>query len=213
MLGSVIATATRPSTRSRCVTASASPKTSAAAAWGTSSSTRRADRDRAGVTITSRQFSGGDPLAGPSTANSGDITLTSPDIEVGNSARLLAHATGAFQAGQITLAATLTIAPTWVLGLQGFQIAQANTSIDIGADAILKAGGVSITTTATTNKSASLTQPLLPGAENELAQLVDLVGLPDLSGLSLPISAAAVFSNAVSTIHVGAGARIDAIDR
>lgn len=166
-----------------------------------------------GVTITSRQFAGSESLGGASTGNSGNITLTSRDIEIDNGARLLAHATNGFTAGMITLNAAQAINFTFVLGIQSFQVAQANANIGIGGDAILKGATITITTSATTSKSATLTQNLAPGSENELAQLVDLVGPPDLSGLSLPFDAAAVFSDATSTIHVGAGALLAADNR
>ena len=94
-------------------------------------------------------------MSGASTAASGDIALTAPDIEIGQGARLLAQGTGVFRGGKVTLSAAQTANPNWFLGIQNFRIAQASTSIDIGPDSVIEGSDLIFTASATTSPATS----------------------------------------------------------
>jgi|GEM_PF-5389641 len=58
-----------------------------------------------GVTVSSRQVAAGDHGTAASTGDSGDLTFEAQEIAVGADARILAHADGGFEAGDVALTA------------------------------------------------------------------------------------------------------------
>src|SRR5262249_10792631 len=66
-----------------------------------------------GATLSTRQTAGGDPATAHSTGNSGDVSLTAPQIQVGDTARILAQADSGFQPGNLTLTAATGFDLTW----------------------------------------------------------------------------------------------------
>ncbi|MCA3120832.1 MAG: leukotoxin LktA family filamentous adhesin, partial [Rhodocyclaceae bacterium] len=103
------------------------------------------------VIISTRRISADDQTAAGSTpglfdtaasvGGSGSITFTAPNITLGAGARLLAHTTGTFSAGDISLVATRSDQ------MAGFRTVEAGTRIDI-AGATLKGRNISATATA-----------------------------------------------------------------
>ena len=133
----------------------------------------------AGATLSSRQIvSGENPLTAHSIGNSGNLTLTAPNIEVGDGARILADADNGFAPADVTLSADDQVELNFVLGLTGFKDARASTSIAIGA-ATIEAKDVSVTSLASTSKTVNLTQNL---NDNRSIVMADLNGdgHPDL---------------------------------
>jgi filamentous hemagglutinin family protein len=135
-----------------------------------------------GVTISSRQIgSGTDPLKSPSTGNSGNISFEAPQIMVSDGSSVLAHATGSFTPGDITMTANSASADS---------AAVAQASITIG-NAVLS--GRNITLTATSQATA----------DNTINGFVQTT-LNDASlGFLVTGAAAADTSSATSTITVG----------
>ncbi len=92
------------------------------------------------VTISSRQIgTGTDALNSPSTGNSGNISFEAPQITVSDGASILAHATGGFTPGNITMTATQSASDPVVL-----PSIRANAQISIG-NATISGGNISIT--------------------------------------------------------------------
>jgi hypothetical protein len=98
--------------------------------------------------------------------NSGNITLTTQgtsnaaeSINIGNGATLNASAPG-HTAGNVTLTATSTVNKTWDPNNpdSNFNTDQANASITISPNAVIEGQNISITATADTSKTATVTE-------------------------------------------------------
>src|SRR5205823_5218471 len=88
-------------------------------------------------------------------------------INIGAGANILAHATGAFAAGDVTLTAHDTYEKAWnFLFVPNYRWIETEATIDIDSDAYLTGHDVTLHTDAVTKKSASLNNtfdPTKPG--------------------------------------------------
>jgi hypothetical protein len=99
-----------------------------------------------GAVISTRNIaSSTDYLNGTSAGNSGNISITAPQISVGNGASILAHANNGYTPGDITMTATQTDAEA---------TATATTGITIG-NATLMGGDITLASTATAQANSS----------------------------------------------------------
>ncbi len=155
------------------------------------------------VVISTRQVAGGaDPRTAPSVAASGSVSFTAPEILVGAGAAILAGATGGFAAGNVTFTATQATDLSWSYGIDGatFRGAAANTSIDVGAGALITGHDVTLTGQATTHKSAVVAGDLDPMMPSGLGQQIT-----EADPITVNSFAAAVFASANANIAVRAG--------
>lgn len=104
----------------------------------------------AGATLFTRSFSGGDPFAGASTANSGGLSFTAKSISIGAGAKILAHADGAFQAGDIALTAKDARLDTYLIPL--FNEKQANVSLNVADGAVFKGRNIELASDASAKR-------------------------------------------------------------
>ncbi|MHC4507326.1 MAG: FG-GAP-like repeat-containing protein, partial [Planctomycetota bacterium] len=167
-----------------------------------------------GVVVSSRQILGSDHRGDLSSDHSGNIALFAKEIVVGAGAAVLAHADSGFDSGNLTLTAFAVEDVTFDLSLQeGFQLVGAEALIEIEPEALLTGFDVTLSSSAATDKSASLDDALvtlieaLPDPlEVELRQAIEGSGIFDIA----PAEAAAVLSESMSTVTLGAGSRIRA---
>ncbi|MEN6412388.1 MAG: hypothetical protein ABFC84_06420, partial [Veillonellales bacterium] len=85
------------------------------------------------ITISTRQVDGGisaDQMAAASVGNSGKLTLEAPNITLNSGSRLLAHATGVYAAGDITLNATDLLGNGAAISLTGATVKGGNVSFN-----------------------------------------------------------------------------------
>ena len=112
------------------------------------------------VTLSTRQIAAGaNPLTATSIGNSAPVTLTAPDIQVGNGVHILANANGGFTPADVTLTANDEATLNFALGLTGFKDVHTSTSIAIGS-ATIEAKDVVVTALSSTAKTLNLTQNL-----------------------------------------------------
>ncbi len=155
-----------------------------------------------GVIVSSRDIApGGDQETADSIGPSGDLTFTAPTINVLDDARILAHATGPYEGGNIHLDAESGYDLAWISLIPNFNDLHAGASVNIGA-ALLKGENVEITASALTKKTADI-QP--EDFTDSLLLDVNESGVFDFAGI-----AEAVVSKAESSILIGSGARIEA---
>jgi hypothetical protein len=111
-----------------------------------------------GSTVSSRQVGAtANHWNAASTADSGDVTLEARAIVIGRGANLLAHATGAYAAGNVTLTASDSYEQTWsFLGIANYRWIETEAEIALAVDARITGYDVTIQTTAITRKTASL---------------------------------------------------------
>lgn len=102
----------------------------------------------AGVTISSRQVSGGDHLNGASTGNSGNLTFEAREIEIGSGAQILAQGGNGFSGGDVSLKATDTA--TTITPLFNYNDAVAKITIN---NATIKGNTVDILATAVAGRT------------------------------------------------------------
>ncbi len=100
----------------------------------------------AGATLWTRGIAGNDPLSDESTANSGNVSFSAKSIAVEAGARILAHATGGFQAGDVTIAATAAQLDAYMTPL--FNEKTAAASVTVGDNAVIRGRNVTFSTDA-----------------------------------------------------------------
>ena len=110
------------------------------------------------TTVSSRQVAAGaNHWDAPSAGDSGNITLAGSVIEIGAGANILAHATGGFSAGDVTLTAHDTYEQILEFpGCLDYRWIETEATIDIAMDARLTGHDVTVQTTAETIKNAAL---------------------------------------------------------
>gem|GEM_PF-4139205 len=101
-----------------------------------------------GVTISSRQVSGGDHLNGTSTGNSGNLTFEAREIEIGSGAQILAQGGNGFSGGDVSLKATDTA--TTITPLINYNDAVAKITIN---NATIKGDTIDILATAVAGRT------------------------------------------------------------
>jgi hypothetical protein len=150
---------------------------------------------------------GADPHSANSIGNSGNLTLTAPQILIGKGAALLAQGNAGFQSGDIQLTATQTTDLTWSLGnpVAGFQLNQSQAQIDIGQNAMLEGLDVSVLVKASTTKHASLNSDLDPATNPSLERSISFNGSTAVNG-----NAAAADSEAQATLVLESGVDVTA---
>jgi hypothetical protein len=99
-----------------------------------------------GATLFTRATSGIDPLNDASAANSGSVSFAAKSIVVESGARILAHATGGFQAGDVTIAATAAQLDAYMT--PGFNLKTATASVTVGDGAVIRGRNVTLSTDA-----------------------------------------------------------------
>ncbi len=100
----------------------------------------------AGATLWTRSIAGGDPLNDASTANSGSVSLGAKSITVEAGARILAHATDGYQAGDVTLAAAAAQLDAYMTPF--FNLKTATASVTVGDGAVVRGRNVTFSTDA-----------------------------------------------------------------